>query len=69
MHSFIHSLSRLSEGLLCAWALRGSWEHSQRTHKVALGEVSPSTHHKVLLEAGCPSGSGCPGSHHTQRVS
>lgn len=66
VHLSLRSLSRLMEGFLCVWALRGSWGHSE-DRQDDLGEVSPSTRHGVLLEASCQSGSRHPGSHHTQR--
>lgn len=63
IHLFLHSLSRLIEGFLCVWALRGSWGHSEDRQD----DLSPSTRHGVLLEASCQSGSRRLGSRHTQR--
>lgn len=48
MHACIHSFIHLV-GLARAYGVsgqRGSWEHSQRTHKMTLGKVSPSTHRR-----------------------
>lgn len=68
IHSFIPSLTQWAyQGLTVYLGTEG--QLGTLRDDPGRGEVSPSTHGKVCGEAGRPLGSGCPGSHHTQRGS